>query len=203
MNTLPDKKAFRKLALQKRNSLSADQRASASKEIQKRLISLPAFEKAQVIMGYMDFKSEVICTDILRFALNQGKRVVIPISLPKTRTLLLSEITDLDRDFEKDYYGISVPKKEFFREISPEKPDFVIVPGVAFSKERFRMGYGAGYYDNFLERLRPDTPFAALAFEIQIFDTIPTEPHDKQMTFVVTEKRILGSPDNSNSPEIL
>lgn len=194
--TLPaDKKAFRKLALDKRDSLPEAERMKASERIQNKLSSLPAFHTSRVILGYMNFKSEVVCTEILRLILSLGKKVVIPLSVPETRTLLLSEIRDLDRDLERDFYGILVPKKEIFRQISPKEIDFVIVPGVAFSEDRFRMGYGAGYYDRFLADLRPDAVCAGLAFEAQVFTKIPTESHDKQMDFVITERRILGLSD--------
>lgn len=49
------------------------------------------------------------------------------------------------------------------------------------------MGYGGGYYDTFIEKLRADALTCALAFDVQIFDKIPKEEHDKQMDYVITE----------------
>lgn len=185
-----DKKTFRQNALQKRDALSLAERAEKSRNITDRIIACDDFQRASTIMGYMSFRSEVDADPILRLALSMGKQVVIPITVKGSRTLLLSEVLDMDLDFELDFYGIRIPRKDCLREVTPTEVDLVLVPGVAFSEDRYRMGYGAGYYDNFIETLSPHAITTALAFEAQIFDRIPVEPHDKQMNYVITEDRL-------------
>lgn len=184
------KKDFRKKALCLRDALSVDERTVFSEEIRQRLQSFEPFCRAETVMTYMSFRSEVITDRIVRESLSLGKRIIVPISLPKTRTLLLSEINNIDEDFETDFYGVRIPKQERRQEISASEIDLVLVPGVAFSKEKYRMGYGGGYYDRFLETVRKDTVAVALAFEIQIYDDIPRENHDKKMHHIITERRI-------------
>ena len=138
-------------------------------------------------MVYLNFRSEVLTDELIENLFKQGKKVVVPISIKGTRTLLLSEINSLSDDLELDFYNIRVPKKESIKEVSPADIDFVITPGVAFSKDKYRMGYGGGYYDTFIEKLRADALTCALAFDVQIFDKIPKEEHDKQMDYVITE----------------
>jgi 5-formyltetrahydrofolate cyclo-ligase len=65
-----------------------------------------------------------------------------------------------------------------------------MVPGVAFDRMGARMGHGFGYYDRLLEHARPDTPLVALAFECQLFPSIPTQAHDIFMDQVITETTI-------------
>jgi len=67
----------------------------------------------------------------------------------------------------------------------------VIVPGIAFDKKGYRIGYGHGYYDRFLKILKKDVKKIGLAFEIQVVDEIPEEEHDVPVDIVVTEKRVL------------
>ena len=69
--------------------------------------------------------------------------------------------------------------------------DLVIVPAVAYSEDCYRLGYGGGYYDRFIERLRDDAVTVGIAFDLQIFPEVPKEPHDAQLDYIVTETRIL------------
>ena len=186
-NLLNDKKAFRKMALDKRNTLSEEEIKEKSALIKAHLENLDSYQKSNTVMVYLNFRSEVLTDELIENLFNQGKKVVVPISIKGTRTLLLSEIKSLSDDLELDFYNIRVPKKESIKEVSPADIDFVITPGVAFSKDKYRMGYGGGYYDTFIEKLREDALTCALAFDVQIFDKIPKEEHDKQMDYVITE----------------
>ena len=186
-NLLNDKKAFRKMALDKRNTLSEEKIQEKSALIKAHLENLDAYQKSHTVMVYLNFRSEVLTDELIENLFKQGKKVVVPISIKGTRTLLLSEIKSLSDDLELDFYNIRVPKKESIKEVSPADIDFVITPGVAFSKDKYRMGYGGGYYDTFIEKLREDALTCALAFDVQIFDKIPKEDHDKQMDYVITE----------------
>ena len=186
-NLLNDKKAFRKMALDKRNTLRAEEIQEKSALIKAHLENLDAYQKSNTVMVYLNFRSEVLTDELIENLFKQGKKVVVPISIKGTRTLLLSEIKSLSDDLELDFYNIRVPKKESIKEVSPADIDFVITPGVAFSKDKYRMGYGGGYYDTFIEKLRADALTCALAFDVQIFDKIPKEEHDKQMNYVITE----------------
>ena len=186
-NLLNDKKAFRKMALDKRNTLREEEIKEKSALIKAHLENLDSYQRSNTVMVYLNFRSEVLTDDLIENLFKQGKKVVVPISIKGTRTLLLSEIKSLSDDLELDFYNIRVPKKESIKEVSPADIDFVITPGVAFSKDKYRMGYGGGYYDTFIEKLREDALTCALAFDVQIFDKIPKEEHDKQMDYVITE----------------
>ena len=186
-NLLNDKKAFRKMALDKRNTLREEEIKEKSALIKAHLENLDSYQRSNTVMVYLNFRSEVLTDDLIENLFKQGKKVVVPISIKGTRTLLLSEIKSLSEDLELDFYNIRVPKKESIKEVSPADIDFVITPGVAFSKDKYRMGYGGGYYDTFIEKLREDALTCALAFDVQIFDKIPKEEHDKQMDYVITE----------------
>ena len=188
-NLIDDKKAFRKMALAKRNALTNEEIKNKSVLIKSYLENLDSYKSANTVMVYLNFRSEVITDEIINNIFLCGKRVVVPIPIKGTRTMNLSEIKNLDNDLELDFYGIRIPKKEFINEISPQEIDFVITPGVAFSDDKYRMGYGGGYYDTFIERLRPDAVTCALAFDVQVFNSIPVDDHDKQMNYLITENR--------------
>ena len=77
------------------------------------------------------------------------------------------------------------------KRVKPEELDLVMVPGTAFDLRGGRMGQGKGYSDRLLANARPDAPLVALAFDCQIFGTIPVAGHDVFMDEVLTESRTI------------
>ena len=68
--------------------------------------------------------------------------------------------------------------------LDPVEVDFVVVPGLAFTPDGRRLGYGAGFYDRFLPTV--DAPNAGVCFTEQLLDDLPTEPHDVRVQHVIS-----------------
>jgi 5-formyltetrahydrofolate cyclo-ligase len=185
------KKGLRKEIISARMSQSDEMIAEKSARVLEKVKTLPEFQKAGLIMFYLDFRKEVATGELIKYCLENGKRVVIPITDTKNTALIPSELIDFPGDLTSGTWGIMEPKKECVRPIDPTEIDFVIVPGVSFDPKGNRLGYGGGFYDRFLLRLRPDVLWAALAFELQIRDDVYPEEHDLLMKYVVTEERII------------
>lgn len=81
---------------------------------------------------------------------------------------------------EPRYTGITIPEQEI---------DLIIVPGVAFDRQLNRLGRGKGYYDRLLSSIQ--APKVGICFNFQLIEEVPTEPFDKQMDILITEKEIL------------
>lgn len=79
------------------------------------------------------------------------------------------------------------------KEIPLDEIDLVVVPGVVFDKNGYRIGYGGGFYDNFLPKLKTDAKKIAVAFEMQMIEQIPYEGHDVRMDKIITEREMHGS----------
>lgn len=186
------KKATRKQILDSRKNMSKEEVETKSEAISNLLFDTDFYKDSSVIMAYIDFRNEVETETIIKKALSDKKRVVIPISVVETRQLILSEIIDYDKELTSGTYGILEPKPEFIREIEPDLIDLVLVPGVAFDRKGFRIGYGAGYYDRFLERVRPEIPKIALSFELQIVEDAFPDQHDFPVEYVITEKEVIA-----------
>jgi 5-formyltetrahydrofolate cyclo-ligase len=75
--------------------------------------------------------------------------------------------------------------------VDPKELDAAVVPGSVFDAAGRRCGYGGGFYDTYLPRLREGVPRIGLAFELQLVDDLPCEPHDLPVHVVVTESRVL------------
>lgn len=92
-----------------------------------------------------------------------------------------------DSSLEHGHFGVSEPTGLLCPD--PENIDIVLVPGVAFSRSGARMGYGKGFYDRLLPKLRAKK--VGFAFDFQLFDHIPTEEHDEQMDLIITNSGII------------
>jgi len=191
MDVRTRKKDLRVEAIGKRDSLTSEDISEKSEKIFSKLKELPEFINAKTVMIYLNFKSEVVTDSIVDFLLSQGKKIVVPICIKEPRSLLLSHITDPKVDCDIGFYGIRTPRADNVRETDPKEVDFVVVPGVAFSKDKYRLGYGGGYYDRFIKTLRKDAFKCALAFDIQIYDEVPIDRYDEKMDLIITEKEII------------
>lgn len=188
-----EKRRLREEILAKRALLTAEDIKEKSRKITDKLLDLKEFKASKVVMSYVDFNNEVETKDFIRTCLQQGKRVVVPVVVRKPESLrseiIASEIFDPDGDLVPGTYGILEPRKDRLREINPCEIDFAAIPGTVFDMRRNRIGYGAGYYDRFLIKLKKDCLKAGLAFELQIVEELPVEKHDVPLDMIITESR--------------
>ena len=115
------------------------------------------------------------------------KTVASPVTIKDERKLIPYEIINLKEGINIGAYGIREPNKDISNEIDVKNIDVLIVPAVAYDKNCYRLGYGGGYYDRFIERLRDDAITIGIAFDLQLFDSIPKEEHDAQLNYIITE----------------
>ncbi len=186
-----DKKELRKKIIKRRDRLTVGQIKEKSGVIAERLYNLSAYRKAETVMFFISFGSEVDTGPMLEETIKRGKLALAPKTLPDTRELVPSQIKNLQTDLAPGVYNIPEPTAEALRPVEPEKVDLLIVPGVAFDNKGNRIGYGGGYYDRFFARLKPDTPLVALAFELQILPAVPVDDWDRRVDLIITEERII------------
>lgn len=183
-----NKKDLRKDILEKRSLLSKDNIADYSRIITDKIKNLDAYKNANRIMVFVSMESEVDTHPLIQESIDLGKSIVVPITLPATRELLLSDLFSLS-ELEVGDWNIEVPKKEFQRFVQAETVDLVIVPGVAFAKDGHRVGYGGGYYDRFLAKLDKSVPKVAIGFDLQVVERVPTNDFDIPVDLLLTENR--------------
>ena len=187
------KKEFRKNVIMLRKEKNKDFIKYNSDIITEKLLQLDCIKNAKTIMLYLDFNNEVATNNLIKILINLGKTVASPITLKDERKLIPSQITDLENGIQYGAYNIREPKPECSPVIEIKDLDVVIVPAVAYDKDCYRLGYGGGFYDRFLENLREDAITVGIAFDLQIFDEVPKEDHDAQLDYIVTESTILTS----------
>ena len=185
------KKDFRKKVIEYRNNKDTDFISTNSQKITEKLLSMKCIKDASTIMLYLDFNNEVKTDQLITKLISLRKTVAAPVIIKDERKLIPFKITNLKDGINIGAYGIREPKKDPSNELNVEAIDILIVPAVAYDKDCYRLGYGGGFYDRFLENLRKDAVTIGIAFDLQIFDEVPKEPHDAQLDYIVTESRIL------------
>ncbi|AHM55713.1 5-formyltetrahydrofolate cyclo-ligase [Peptoclostridium acidaminophilum DSM 3953] len=186
------KSEFRNKAIADRERQSSEEVELKSQKIFEKLTSLDCIRKARSIMTYIDFRNEVQTRQLIDYCLSNDKNVVIPISVFKGRQLIPSLLKDPDSELQISKYGLLEPKPEYVRVFDKEKLDVIIVPGVAFDKYGYRVGYGAGFYDRFLSSIDNGAVVSVgVAFELQLHDSVPHDAFDATVDMVVTEDRII------------
>jgi 5-formyltetrahydrofolate cyclo-ligase len=182
---MTEKADIRKRILRLRDAMTQDQIAAGSAAALERLTLLEPVRRALTLLIYLNFGSEVGTDDLVRWGLRSGKRIAVSRCIPESRGLAACLIGDLG-EVAPGHYGIREPKAHLIRPVPAGEIDVVIVPGVAFDRRGYRVGYGGGYYDRFL----PQAPRAArigVAFACQVAAGIPADSHDIPMDGVVTD----------------
>ena len=153
-----------------------------------RLATLPQYAAAETILCYVSFSTEVSTRAFFPRMWADGKRVVVPYC--QARHLELFRMDSL-ANLAPGTLGILEPKPELRgedrRRAAVEEIDLFVIPGLAFDRQGGRLGYGKGYFDRLLQAAREDALLAAVAFECQLYDSVPMLPYDVRVDAVVTE----------------
>lgn len=160
---------------------------SASIEICDRVIGMPEYERADVILAYMCAKGEVDVSKIVDDAHSRGKRVAFPLCIADGGLRLL--IPQTPESFTVGAYGIPEPAIDDSIEVEPSELDLIIVPAVAYTRECLRLGQGGGYYDRLLRKTSAFT--VGVGYDFQLLDSLPVEKHDISLDCVALPRQLI------------
>ena len=172
------KAQIRKEMLLKRQNIK--NRDEKNLKILKILTDCTFFKNARRVMVYISYRGEVDTRTLIEEMLSSGKSLCAPVCIDK-ETMIAREFSSV-LELKSGAYGIPEPTGGEVNDI-----DLIIVPGVAFCTEGFRIGYGAGYYDRFLKKSNAVT--CGLFFEEQKADFQP-DSHDRKLDYIITDEKI-------------
>ena len=151
----------------------------ASETIQKKILSMDVFLKSSCVCIYSSAFGEVGTDELIEKAVSMKKKILLPRSNEDgTLSLII-----YNGKFRKGLFGIKEPDSDDFADYT--EPDLIIVPGLAFGRDGFRLGFGKGYYDRFLEKAQGYK--IGLCYGFQLVDEIPTDSSDVPLDAIVTE----------------
>lgn len=184
-----DKKRLRKLYLQKRNVLSESEIDSYSLDIANQCLQLPIWHLTNFhLFLSIEGKQEINTDYILHILQGKDKNCIVPKTDLKSQTLSHFLLTD-NTIIKVNNWGI--PEPEDGIPFPEEKIEVVFVPLLAYDTEGNRVGYGKGYYDNFLSLCSENTLKIGLSFFEPEETKIPTSALDIPMDYCVTPKKVL------------
>ena len=165
------KAELRKKILQEMKALTREQKQFIDQALTERLLHHPFYQEAKVIATYLSFPHEFQTQELIEQALKDGKKVLIPKTYPKGR---MDFVVYNPQQLVKTSFGLLEPQGDL-EVVDASQIDLIHVPGLAFTTEGYRIGYGGGYYDRYLEHFSGHT--LSTVYPCQIQDFI-SENHD-------------------------
>lgn len=178
----------RKEMLQRLNRLSKETYRARSESIIQRFVISRLFRQAEVIGVTISRFPEVRTMSLIEEAWRAGKRVVVPRCNTETKEMTFREIMSYD-ELEVVSSGLYEPKENETDAVEKQEIDLLIVPGVIYSNEGYRIGFGGGYYDRYLKDY--DGRTVSLAFTEQTGQVVPVEPYDVPVQYIISDTQTI------------
>lgn len=162
-------------------------RKKKDESIYKKVINNKIYRNANTVFIFVSYGSEVDTHKIINYMIKDGKRVCVPKIINLKDGIMKSiEISSMD-ELKLSFKGILEPEYDEKRVIDEIYIDLAIVPGVAFDKYGGRLGYGGGFYDRFLKKMRSNSEFIALCYEEQMVEEVPSYENDIKICHIIKE----------------
>lgn len=180
------KAALRERMKALRNDMPVSVWLRANAAMTERVCASEAYRQAECLLAYVSFDSEASTKAVISQALADGKTVALP-RCAGPRALRWYRVEDLE-GLESGAHGIPEPPADPEREVVPAQSALALVPGLAFDRRGYRLGYGGGYYDTFLATFPGRS--IGLCFACQLVESLAdegaVEAHDIPVGAVIT-----------------
>jgi len=177
---------LRQRCIKKRISLGQDYITDKSEIITSKFLASDDYKNSESIFIYISTDYEVNTKQIIKQSLQDNKTVLVPVLINKTE--MAAAKIDSNTIFIKNRYNIDEPRE---KNIYNKKTDIVVCPGLCFSENGDRIGYGGGFYDRFLEKHKYSVKIG-LSFDEFIYNTLPIEQHDIKMDIIITPSKTIN-----------
>src|SRR5699024_462519 len=181
-----DKKQLRQSATSYLRRLNKGQKQYIENQLLDKLVNLDNWKKASTIGITASSEIEWDTNIIIETAWNQNKKVYVPKSYPSKKQLIFYKLNHFEQ-LEKGYAGIQEPNPNITFPIDKKRIDLLVVTGLLFDKRGYRIGFGGGYYDRFLQDYPNNT--VSLASDFQLVEFLPNNSFDIPVQQILTEKR--------------
>jgi 5-formyltetrahydrofolate cyclo-ligase len=185
---MSEKKKLRIELKEKLSKLSKLQYEELSQQIADNLFVDEDWKLAKIIGITISKFPEVDTYRIIRKAWDQGKLVAAPKCYPEAKRMSFRIISELSQ-LESVFYGLLEPMEAKTAAINKEEIDLLIVPGLGFTRDGYRLGFGGGYYDRYLTDFSGKT--VSLAFHSQILPSFNTENYDIPVSKIITSDEVI------------
>ena len=146
-----------------------------------------SFSKVEIISGYMPIKTEISPLEAMKKLAYCGKRLCLPVVQSAGKPLFFKEWTPVSF-MVRGAFGAQIPENGLVL-----NPELLIVPLVAFDRNGARLGYGGGFYDRYIEKIKIKKKVfkVGFAFSFQELKEVPVNNYDKKLDLIITEKGLI------------
>ena len=169
-------------------ALSVDEIHQRSRQACNLLVAQPEFESAETVMVFLSLPTEINTAPLVLRAWQEGKRVLAPRVSWEQRRVMPVGIHSLTEDIEDTQWNLRQPLQG--DPVPLSMIELVVVPGLGFDGAGNRLGRGRGFYDRFLAHSEFAGSTCAVAFEEQIVEAIPADPHDIRVDMLITDQHV-------------
>jgi len=159
------KSELRKQVLHEMKAIPRTQKVTLDLALTERLLQHPFYQEAKIIATYLSFSHEFQTQGLIEQALRDGKKVLIPKTYPKGR---MDFVVYHPQQLVKTSFGLLEPQGDL-EVVDASQIDLIHVPGLAFTTEGYRIGYGGGYYDRYLEHFTGHSMSTIYPCQVQQF----------------------------------
>ena len=167
-----DKTALRNSIRARKRAMTEEEIVSRSEALAQQFYASEAYKNAKTIYGYMPYNQEVRTIPMLEQAMKDVKRVAVPkCYCDQMRFIYMDELSKVENGYA------NIPEPIADEPVADDPTALVLMPGLAFTEDGKRMGYGGGFYDKVLAA-EPTHPTVALCYAFQMVEDLPTEDYD-------------------------
>jgi 5-formyltetrahydrofolate cyclo-ligase len=182
------KRVLRSRLLAQRRSMPPDEALQRSLAVQDRVREVPGWASMRTVLVYLPFQNEVDTWELIHELWGRGVQTLAPCCRPDCPGEMDLYSFRSVQDLRPGAYTIPEPDPQHCALVDPQTCECILIPGVGFDRQGFRLGFGGGYYDRLLARVGPKTRTIGLAYDYQILDALPRDTHDQSVQVVCTDK---------------
>lgn len=181
-----EKNAVRAQMKAQRDALTPVQVNMAGLAVVRKIYALDEYKKAENILTYVSVGNEMTTVSLIRHALEDGKKVGVPLITGKgtMKFIYIGSLSDL----VPGKFGIPEPAAYRRQELTE---GFLVTPGLAFDRDLHRIGYGGGYYDRYINAHRSSLFCCCPAYGFQVAESLPQDRYDEPVDMIITPDEII------------
>jgi 5-formyltetrahydrofolate cyclo-ligase len=144
------------------------------------------------IMIFVSFRNEIYTHDLIKKWLTEGdKNIFVPYIKSDIDQMKIRPIKDFEKDLERGVYNILEPTEKVKNNNEMYDLDIIVVPGLVFSKNGYRIGYGGGYYDKFLSEVSNEVKKVGIVYSDFVVNDLPVDEYDLPVDLIMTERETI------------
>lgn len=187
INVKEEKRRLRARCKKLRESCPPEVKARLDKALTERVLGMEEYKACETLFIFVSSPIECDTRQIIADALRRGKRVAVPRCADKAGKMAFYYIHSFD-DLSRGTFGLEEPDPQTCERVTDLSSGFCIVPGLCFDLEGYRVGFGKGYYDRFLDAFGGVT--AGICYTKYTEKQLPRGAFDRHTDILVTEKFI-------------